>query len=127
MLWKAGSQSRSEELIFIIIYAKILTMNQLIKDKLDAIKELKKKVDALRPLSPSEATQLKRWYEVTYTFHSNSIEGNSLTLAETKIVVEDGLTVGGKPLRDVLEAKNHKELVDDLIEVVQKKKTSPKN
>jgi Fic family protein len=86
------------------------------------IKKLKKEIDNLKPLSKGELAELKKWYDVTYTFHSNAIEGNTLTLAETKIIVEDGLTVAGHPLREILEAKNHKEVIDDLIRVVQKKK-----
>jgi len=85
------------------------------------IKKLKKQIDAIRPLSKGELAELKKWYNVTYTYHSNAIEGNTLTLAETKIVVEDGLTVGGHPLREILEAKNHKEVIDQLMNVVQKK------
>ena len=55
------------------------------------IKKLKKQIDSLRLLSQSELLELKKWYEVTYTYHSNAIEGNTLSLAETKIVVEDVL------------------------------------
>ena len=84
------------------------------------IKKFKKIIDNLRPLSQTELKELKKWYDVTYTFHSNAIEGNSLTLAETKIIVEDGLTVEGHPLTEVLEAKNHKEVIDELIKVIQK-------
>lgn len=84
------------------------------------IRKLKKKIDKMRPLSKSEVVELRKWYNVTYTFHSNAIEGNSLSLAETKIIVEDGLTVGGHPLREILEAKNHKLLIDELMKVVQK-------
>lgn len=85
------------------------------------IKKLKKQIDAMRPLSRSELAELKKWHNVTYTYHSNAIEGNTLTLAETKIIVEDGLTVGGHPVREILEAKNHKEVIEQLMDIVKKK------
>ncbi|MEK7103528.1 MAG: Fic family protein [Patescibacteria group bacterium] len=88
---------------------------------LQDIKELKKKIDHLRPLTTSELAELHKWYLVTYTYHSNALEGNTLSLGETKLVVEDGITVGGHPLREILEATNHKEIVERLIAIVQKK------
>lgn len=87
----------------------------------EQIKKLKKKIDALRPLTKSELAELHKWYAVTYTYHSNALEGNTLTLGETKLVVEDGITIGGHPLREIFEAKNHKEVIGELISVVQKK------
>ncbi|MCR4263709.1 MAG: Fic family protein, partial [Candidatus Roizmanbacteria bacterium] len=68
-----------------------------------------------------ELAELRKWYITTNTYHSNAIEGNSLTLEETRIVVEDGLTVKGKPLKDVLEAKNHKEAMNVLFDIVKQK------
>lgn len=87
----------------------------------EQIKKLKKKIDALRPLTKSELAELHKWYSVTYTYHSNALEGNTLTLGETKLVVEDGITVGGHPLREIFEAKNHNEVISEIISVVQKK------
>lgn len=68
----------------------------------EQVKKLKKKIDVLRPLTKSELAELHKWYAVTYTYHSNALEGNTLTLGETKLVVEDGITVGGHPLREIL-------------------------
>mgnify|MGYP003623647012 FL=1 len=70
---------------------------------------LKKRLDALLPL-PSDA--VKNQHDdrlVRYTYHSNAIEGNTLTMQETKVVLEDGLTIGGKSMREHLEAVNHRE------------------
>ena len=47
------------------------------------------------------------WYRIELTYTSNAIEGNTLTLAETEVVIRRGLTVHGKPLKDHLEARNH--------------------
>lgn len=88
---------------------------------LNKINQLKKEIDTLRPLNKGELQELKKWYETTYTYHTNALEGNSLTLAETKIVLEEGLTIEGKPLRDILEATNHKEALNLLFSLVEKK------
>jgi Fic family protein len=57
-------------------------------------------------LSPSALKRISRYFRIETIYHSNAIEGNSLTLGETRLVVEEGLTITGKPLKDTLEAKN---------------------
>ena len=59
---------------------------------------------------------LKERIIIEWTYNSNAIEGNSLTLRETKLILEDGLTIKGKPLKEHLEAINHK----DAIEFIEK-------
>ena len=64
-----------------------------------------------RPLAEPLARMLRKVFEaeeVEYIYESNAIEGNTLTLAETEIVLNHGLTVGGKPLKDHLEATSHR-------------------
>ena len=68
-------------------------------------------LDAHRPLPPVTVHSLFEALRVEHTYASNAIEGNSLTLQETSVVLE-GLTVGGKPLRDHLEAVDHAEAFD---------------
>ena len=67
----------------------------------------KQQLDALRPLSQGALAQLQKYYDVELTYTSNAIEGNTLTHRETAEVIEHGITVGGKPLRDHLEALDH--------------------
>lgn len=77
----------------------------------------KARLDALRPLPREFLNSIEEWYDVELTYTSNAIEGNSLTRIETAIVLEKGLTVSGKPLKDHLEATNHRDalhLVRDL-------------
>jgi len=64
-------------------------------------------IDAIRPFEGEMLRQLREYYRIGLTWTSNAIEGNSLTELETKILLEDGLTVGGKPLRDTFEALGH--------------------
>ena len=72
-----------------------------------AIAEKKGQLDRLRPLSAPALAQLQKHYDVELTYTSNAIEGNSLTLRETAEVIERGITVAGKSLRDHLEAVDH--------------------
>jgi Fic family protein len=67
----------------------------------------KARLDQYRPLSSSVAARLQESLRLLLTYHSNAIEGNTLTLRETQIVLETGITIGGHPLREHLEATNH--------------------
>lgn len=67
----------------------------------------KERLGALRPLHPEALTKLAHYYDIEITYSSNAIEGNTLTAVETTLVLEKGLTIGGKPLRDHLEALDH--------------------
>lgn len=92
------------------------------QELLNKIKANKKKLDAKRPLNPSEIKTIRKWFDVTYTYHTNAIEGNTLTLGETRMILEDGLTVGGKQVKEILEAKNHKNALDLLFDIVSGEK-----
>jgi Fic family protein len=72
---------------------------------------LRDELDKLRPLPPEAVKTLYADMVVRYTYHSNAIEGNTLSLKETKVVLEDGLTIGGKSMREHLEAINHREAI----------------
>jgi Fic family protein len=67
----------------------------------------KERLDRLRPLSSAALAHLQKYYDVELTYTSNAIEGNTLTHRETAEVIEHGITVGGKLLRDHLEAVDH--------------------
>lgn len=71
-----------------------------------------REINALRPMEGGMLEQIKDYYRVGLTWTSNALEGNSLTESETKVLLEDGLTVGGKPLRDVFEAVDHAKAYD---------------
>src|SRR5271167_2581099 len=80
----------------------------------DRLRGLKERLDRWRPLDPRSLETLAAWYDVELTYTSNAIEGNTLTRSETAIVLEKGLTIGGKPLKDHLEALGHKDALDYL-------------
>ena len=71
----------------------------------------KAELDRLRPLTAGAVSQLQKYYDVELTYTSNAIEGNTLTLRETAEVIEHGITVGGKSLKEHLEAVDHYEAV----------------
>lgn len=64
-------------------------------------------INALRPLEGEILGRIQDYYRIGLTWTSNALEGNSLTESETKVLLEDGLTVGGKTLKDVFEAVDH--------------------
>lgn len=78
----------------------------------------KKELDSKRPLTEGEAARLNEEFIVEYTYNSNAIEGNTLTLRETDLVLR-GLTVDKKPLKDHMEAVGHKEAFDFVGELVK--------
>lgn len=81
--------------------------------------EYKAKIDAHRPLSVDILSQIQDYYKIGLTYSSNALEGNTLDLVETKVVLEDGLTIGGKPMKDHLEALGHAEAYKELLKVAQ--------
>lgn len=76
------------------------------------IDKLQEEINNFRPLDNNLLKQIKEYYRIGLTYTSNALEGNSLTETETKIVLEDGITIGGKPLRDHFEAIGHSEAFD---------------
>lgn len=76
-------------------------------DLLSAIAAKKERLDKLRPLSPEALANLEHYYDIELTYTSNAIEGNTLSGVETALVIEQGVTIGGKLLKDHLEALDH--------------------
>lgn len=72
------------------------------------IEQKRERLDALRPLTPGEVMRLQEEFMVEFTYNSNAIEGNTLTLKETAMVLE-GMTIDQKPLKDHLEAVGHRD------------------
>ena len=85
---------------------------------LSQIDRKKRELDTRRPLTEGELERLNEEFVVEYTYNSNAIEGNTLTLRETDLVLR-GLTVDSKPLKDHLEAVGHKDAFDFVRELVK--------
>ena len=88
--------------------------------KLERIDKLKAWLDEFRPFEPTIVAELKKLYDVRFTYNSNAIEGNTLTQSETELVLTKGITVGGKTLDEHLEAIGHKEAIDYIEHLAQK-------
>ena len=73
------------------------------------VEEKKARLEGLRPLAPGALHNLERAFDLELTYTSNALEGNTLTQIETNLVIEQGVTVGGKKLKDHLEAVDHHE------------------
>ncbi|MEG1958235.1 MAG: Fic family protein, partial [Lachnospiraceae bacterium] len=87
---------------------------------LTQIEEKKNELDLRRPLTAGEVARLNEEFTVEYTYNSNAIEGNTLTLRETDMVLR-GLTIDKKPLKDHMEAVGHKEAFEFVSELVKEK------
>jgi excisionase family DNA binding protein len=83
------------------------------------ILEKKKKLDGYRPLPHSMIARLRNELMIEYNYNSNAMEGNTLTLHETRLAVEEGITVGGKSLKEYLGAKNHPEAIKFVEELTE--------
>lgn len=86
---------------------KILKEIDILKDKLDSYKQF-------------DSYKIKQALELEYTFESNRIEGNTMTLRETEMVINEGLTISGKSMREHLEAINHQEAIGFIKDLMQK-------
>lgn len=86
-------------------------------DYFDEVDNLKRKLDSKRPIPKKTLQSLKETINLEWIYNSNGIEGNTLTLRETQVVLE-GITVGGKSIKEHLEAINHEQAIlflDDLV------------
>ena len=97
------------------------------ENRIKEIDELKKQIDKHRPLGKEKIEKLKEYYRIGLTYTSNALEGNSLTETETKVVLEDGITIGGKPLKDHYEAMGHSEAFDLLYRLAKTKTIAEKD
>lgn len=91
---------------------KEINLTYEIQEILKTISAKKKRLDALRPLPSIVVRSIQESLSLEWTYNSNSIEGNTLTLQETRVVLEDGMTIGGKSMREHFEAVNHKEAIE---------------
>jgi len=95
---------------------------------MDYAKLTKKKalLDNHRPFNTALIRNLEEWFRIELTYTSNAIEGNTLSRAETALVVEKGLTIGGKTISEHLEATNHSAALDFIKEQIKRKPSSLK-
>jgi Fic family protein len=93
-------------------------MSQL-PEKLSRLTQRREALDLLRPLPPEAVRNLDEWFRIETTYSSNALEGNTLTASETAIVVEKGLTIGGKTVREHIEAIYHAHAFDFILSLAR--------
>ena len=88
---------------------------------LQRVEQKRQRLQQLRPIPSVALEKLRESMMLEWTYHSNAIEGNTLTLQETRVILSDGITVGGKTLREHFETLNHHEAIVHLEDLVNKK------
>lgn len=94
-------------------------MNKDIKELLNEVNVLKEQLSTLRPLPEEALRKIQDALDIEYTYESNRIEGNTLTLQETALVVNEGVTISGKSMREHLEAINHTEAINYIKDIAK--------
>lgn len=85
----------------------------------EKINEIKSEIDSLRPIDSEREKRIQQKFRLDWNYHSNNIEGNSLTFGETKSFLLHGITADGKPLKDHLDIKGHNEALLILEDVIK--------
>ena len=98
------------------------TVTQDLEDLFSLATALNNNINSLKGNDDSLWSTIAKKLRVDWTYHSNSIEGSTLTLGETLFFINEGLTVEGKPFKDFLDAKNHVEAIDYLYELISNKR-----
>ena len=78
------------------------------------IDKLREQLSHMRPLNEAELKRLREEFMIENTYHSNAIEGNTLTLRETALILQEGITIAEKPIREHLEVIGHKDAFESV-------------
>jgi Fic family protein len=100
---------------------KTIALTHDLISRLIKLDELSKKWKELKPLNELQLRKMEEYFFTSYTYESNRIEGNTLSLQETHLVINEGITIGGKSMREHLELVNHKEAIELISDLVQNK------
>lgn len=84
------------------------------------IDKLREQLSHMRPLNEAELKRLREEFMIENTYHSNAIEGNTLTLRETALILQEGITIAEKPIREHLEVIGHKDAFEYMITLADK-------
>lgn len=96
-------------------------MSAATEDMLAELDELKRQYTTLLKENDLHQSKIEEQYNLTYTYESNKIEGNTLTLSETMMVIKEGITISGKSVNEHLEAINHTEAIELMFDFVKQK------
>jgi Fic family protein len=91
---------------------------------MDLLAEIDKRIKIINEIRPFEGAylrQINQFFKIETTYSSNAIEGNTYTLEETKVILEDGITIGGHPIREFYEVEGHGKAYDYMFSLIQKR------
>jgi Fic family protein len=91
---------------------------------LEELDDRMKTINAIRPFEGANLRQINEFFRLETTYSSNAIEGNTLTLQETNLILNDGITVGGHPLRELYEATGHARAYDFMLTLVSNRQVT---
>ncbi len=94
---------------------------------LEKVLELKSELDALLPLNAEDEARIMQKFRLDWNYHSNNLEGNSLSYGETKALILFGITANGKPLKDHFEITGHNDAINEVIEIVKQQRPLTEN
>lgn len=100
-------------------FVNLLRINFKKMEYINKALELKSQLDTLRPISKEQEGRIMQKFRLDWNYHSNHLEGNTLTYGETKALILFGITAQGKPLKDTLEITGHNEAIDWVIDMVK--------
>lgn len=86
---------------------------------LDKLDTLMQKIDVMRPISVEATDRVMRKFKIEWNYHSNALEGNTLSIGETVAFLEHGLTASGKPFKDYLDIRGHDKVIEVLADLVK--------
>lgn len=114
LLSTSSDNTMRDKIDLSLIYPETIDKQELIFQ----VDDLKKCLDSFRPLSSLQAKNLEEVFSIEYTYDSNRIEGNTMTLSETALVLQKGVTIDGRTLQEHLEIVNHRDALDYVKEIV---------
>lgn len=89
-------------------------------DKLAEIEALRDKLNGMRPFNQGELKRMIEQFTINHTYNSNAIEGSTITLRETALIIQEGLTIAGHPIKEHLETIGYKDAFDFVMELSEK-------
>ncbi|MBC3831835.1 Fic family protein [Undibacterium amnicola] len=92
-----------------------------IKETLNEVDRVQLEIDTVRPISSEQEARVFQKFRLEWNYHSNAIEGNSLTYGETRAFIMHGLTAKGKPFKDYLDIRGHNQVIDVLVDFIRNK------
>jgi Fic family protein len=96
-------------------------------DLLNEIDKRQNQINEIRPFEGDYLRQINQFFKIETTYSSNAVEGNTHTLEETKVILEDGITIGGHPLREFYEVEGHGQAYDYMFSLIGKRNITEEN